>query len=251
VENNRQTRILEILTEHGKIEVAKLAELIEVSQVTARKDLDQLEDQGLIHREHGYALLRPKDDMNRRMAYHYETKRRIATLAAKTVKNGETVMIENGSCCAMLADELARSNRDITIVTNSAFIAGYISKVPDVQIVLLGGDYQPQAQVMVGPIVRKCAEEYFVDKIFIGADGHLAHTGFTCDNRMRAEAARDMARQATHVIILTESEKFSERSVVALMKTEEVSAVYTDSRIPEASEKVLKQAGVKVHKVKI
>ena len=251
MEHNRQTRILEILTEHGKIEVVKLAELLGVSQVTARKDLDQLEEQRLILREHGYALLRPKDDMNRRMAYHYEAKRRIAALAAKAVRNGETVMVENGSCCAMLADELARSNRDITIITNSAFIANYIQKVPDVKIVLLGGDYQPQAQVMVGPIVKKCAEEYFVDKIFVGIDGHLEHTGFTCENRMRAEAARDMARQANHVIVLTESEKFHAQSFVALFKTEEISAVYTDDQIPEESEEVLEHAGIVVHKVKI
>lgn len=248
---HRQTRILEILTEHGKIEVVKLAELLDISQVTARKDLDQLEEQGLILREHGYALLLPKDDMNYRMAYHYEAKRRIAALAAETVQHGETVMIESGSCCAMLAELLVHSRRDITIVTNSAFIAAYIRKAPDVKIVLLGGDYQPQAQVMVGPIVRKCAEEYYVDKLFIGADGHLPHTGFTCDNRMRAEAVRDMARQAARVIVLTESAKFSVQSYVAPLKPGQVHAVYTDSKIPAESEQVLKNQGVAVYKAEV
>ena len=249
--DSRSARILEILMEQGKVQVSKLAEYLDVSQVTVRKDLDQLEEQGLIHREHGCALLLPRDDMNSRMAYHYEIKRQIARLAAETVKNGETVMIESGSCCVLLADELARRKRDVTIVTNSAFIAAYIRKVPDVKIVLLGGDYQAQAQVMVGPITRKCAEEYFVDKLFIGTDGHLAHTGFTGGDRMRAEAVRDMAKQAAHVMVLTESEKFRSQGVVALLQTQQVSALFTDDKIPRSSEQDLKKHGVAVYKVTV
>lgn len=136
---NRQTKILEIVTEHNRIEVAKLAQLLQVSQVTTRKDLDQLEAKGLIKREHGYALLCSNDDINNRLAYHYELKRRIAQAAASLVRDGETVMIESGSCCALLADELCTRKRDVTIVTNSAFIAGYVRRLPTAKIILLGG----------------------------------------------------------------------------------------------------------------
>jgi len=246
----RHTRILEILTTQKRIEVARLAGLVDVSQVTVRKDLDQLEAQGLIHREHGFAVISSMDDINNRLAYHYDIKRAIAAAAAGTVQNGETVMIESGSCCALLADALVRSKQDVTIITNSAFIAGYIRKAPGAKIVLLGGDYQTESQVMVGPITRKCAEEYFVDKLFIGTDGFTERSGFTGTNRMRAEAVRDMARQAAKVVILTEAEKFAQQGVVALMNTEQVDTVYTDDRIPEASEAYLREHGVQVFKVR-
>ncbi|MDL2233659.1 DeoR/GlpR family DNA-binding transcription regulator [Ruminococcaceae bacterium OttesenSCG-928-L11] len=247
--NKRHRRILELLIERERLEVARLAELVEVSQVTVRKDLDQLERQGLIRREHGYAVLGSRDDLNNRLAYHYDVKKAIAAAAAATVRTGETVLIESGSCCALLAEELAAAGRDITIITNSAFIAGYVRRQPGAKIVLLGGDYQVESQVMVGPITRKCAEEFFVEKLFVGADGFAEKTGFTGSDRMRAEAVRDMAKQAERVIVLTESEKFSQQGVVALLAADQIGAVYTDSRIPPEAEAHLQRQGVDIYKV--
>lgn len=158
-------------------------------------------------------------------------------------------MLESGSCCALLADALVKTKRDVTIITNSAFIAGYIRKAPGAKIVLLGGDYQTESQVMVGPITRKCAEEFYVGKLFIGTDGFTESAGFTGTDRMRAEAVRDMARQAASVVVLTESEKFSQHGVVALMKTDQVDIVYTDDQIPAGIEAHLRGKGVQVFKV--
>ena len=247
--NVRHAKVLEILTEHKRIGVAKLAELIGVSQVTVRRDLDQLEEQGLVRREHGHALLKFDDDLNNRLAYHYDAKKAIAEAAAACVRSGETVMIESGSCCAILANELAVSKRDVTIITNSAFIADYIRRHPGAKIVLLGGDYQPESQVMVGPITKKCAEEFFVDKFFIGADGYTEKTGFTSKDRMRAEAVRDMAKQATNIIILTQSEKFSKQGVVPLFEASQVNQIYTDDGLSSAYENHLKSQGAEVIKI--
>ncbi|MDR0878933.1 MAG: DeoR family transcriptional regulator, partial [Treponema sp.] len=111
---NRHTEILEVLAQSQRMEVTALAELLDVSQVTVRKDLDQLEERGLIRREHGYASLDSADDVGKRMAYHYDIKRRMAIMAAKTVEEGETVMIESGSCCALLAEELANTKKNVT-----------------------------------------------------------------------------------------------------------------------------------------
>lgn len=246
---DRHTAILEALAGHGRLEVSRLAELVGVSQVTVRKDLDRLEARGLVRREHGFAVIGSMDDVGSRLAYHYDAKRAIAAEAAASVRDGETVMIESGSCCALLADELARAKRDVTIITNSAFIASYIRGRPGAKIVLLGGDFQAESQVMVGPVTRKCAEEYFVDKLFVGVDGFAEALGFTGTDRMRAEAVRDMAKQAGGVVVLTESEKFSRQGVVALLPAERVRAVYTDDGIPRASEACLLNSGVDVRKI--
>ncbi|MBQ4303688.1 MAG: DeoR/GlpR transcriptional regulator, partial [Lachnospiraceae bacterium] len=160
---DRTGQILELLVGQQKIEVAELAAKLQVSQVTIRKDLDDMEERGLITREHGYAALSDRDDIQGRLAVHYEEKMKIARRAADLVEDGETIMIESGSCCALLARVLAQSKKDLTIITNSAFIAAYIRGAADFQIILLGGIYQPSAQVMVGPMVRQCAENFWVD----------------------------------------------------------------------------------------
>jgi DeoR/GlpR family transcriptional regulator of sugar metabolism len=231
------------------MEVAALAELLQVSQVTVRKDLDQLEEMGLLRREHGVALFGSIDDVGKRMAIHYEVKRRIAQAAAEHVEDGETVMIESGSCCAFLAEELASTKRDVTIVTNSAFIANHLRHAPSGRVILLGGEYQSAAQVLVGSLTRRCAEIFFSDKFFIGTDGFVDHYGFTGRDHRRSQTVRDMAEQARELIVLTESEKFSHRGVEGIVRVEDVASVYTDDRIPAEKEAFLIENGVIVHKV--
>lgn len=246
--NKRHNQILNLLTKNKRMEVTKLSELLGVSQVTIRKDLDLLENSGIIIREHGSATLNDSDDINNRLAYHYESKQQIAKLVVESIQNGETIMIESGSCCALVALEIAHTKKDVTLITNSAFIADYIRKIGTVKIILLGGEYQNEAQVMVGPITRKCAEAFFVDKLFIGTDGFTKESGFTGNDYMRSEAVRDMAKQAANVIIVTDSIKFHQKGVVNLIETEKVSSIYTDQDIPSDIEEYLLQKNISIIK---
>ena len=247
--SERHTQILELLTEQKRVEVTELSELLHVSQVTIRKDLDQLENAGLILRAHGFATLNSSDDMNNRLAYHYDVKQKIAKLACESIRDGETIMIESGSCCALVALEIAKTKKDVTLITNSAFIADYIRKHTAIKIILLGGEYQHESQVMVGPMMRKCAEAFFVDKLFIGTDGFSIDTGFTGNDYMRCEAVKDMARQASHVIIVTESNKFHQKGVSSLIDLHQVSCIYTDQGIPQEIEEYFKEKHIQVEKV--
>ncbi|VBB04966.1 lacr bacterial regulatory protein hth signature [Lucifera butyrica] len=228
----RMTKILNIINENKKIEVSKLSDLLGVSQVTIRKDLDILVDKGLICREHGYAVLNDSDDINNRLAINYDIKQKIAKQAANLVSNGETVMIESGSSCAIFAEELAKNKRDITIITNSAFIASYIRQYANCKMILLGGEYQKESQVNVGPITRKCAGEFYVDKLFVGVDGFSAESGFMSSDLMRAEAVKSMAESAKKVILLTDATKFNRRSLVVLFPLSKVDYLFTNNSIP-------------------
>ena len=243
---DRTGQILELLGKEKKLEVAELSARLGVSQVTVRKDLDAMEAQGLITREHGFAVLSSTDDIKGRLAYHYEEKRKIARRAAELVKDGDTIMIESGSCCALLAAALTEIRSGITIITNSAFIADYIRRSSDFQIILLGGIYQQDAQVMVGPMVRQCAENFWVDRFFIGVDGWSARAGFNNQDQMRAQAVRDMARQADQVIVLTESEKFARHGTVPLNLKEQVRTLITDQMIDEKTLSELQVCGIEV-----
>ena len=246
--NKRQSQILDLLTQNKKLKVTELSDVLNVSQVTIRKDLSALEESGIIVREHGYAKLNESDDINNRLAYHYDIKQKIAERAVESIEDGETVMIESGSCCALVALEIAKTKKDVTLITNSAFIADYIRKTGNVRIILLGGEYQEESQVMVGPITRKCAEGFFVDKLFVGTDGFTKETGFTGNDYMRSEAVKDMAKQASNVIIVTDSVKFQQKGVVSLLDTKKVSYVYTDSNIPEETEEYLIENNIKIIK---
>lgn len=246
MKSNRRHELLQLLTENQRMEVAVLSEKLGVSQVTIRKDLDELEHQGIVVREHGFATLRSTDNINGRIAYHYEEKLLIAKRAAELVRDGETIMIESGSCCALLAATLAECKRDLTIITNSAFIADYVKDCDNVQVVLLGGIYQRDAQVMVGPMVRQCAENFFVDRFFIGVDGYSVRTGFTNQNQLRAQAVRDMAHQAEQVFVLTESEKFSHRGVVPMNLKGLKCTVLTDRRISAECREMLEHQSIEV-----
>jgi DeoR/GlpR family transcriptional regulator of sugar metabolism len=244
--HKRDSGILELISEHRRIEVAQLADIMKVSRVTIRKDLDALEEQGLIKRERGCAMLGSSDDMNNRLAFNYNTKRLIAKCAADQVKEGETVMIESGSCCALLADELAGNRPNSAIITNSAFIAGYIRKYAGVKILLLGGEYQRESQVMVGAIAKAGAENFFVEKLFIGADGFTEDFEFTGNDYSRAETVRDMAARARTVVVLTESSKFRRQGLVRLLPTDKVGMVITDDAVPAGSVQALKSRGIDV-----
>lgn len=243
---SREEEIISIVSKNKKIEVNELAELLNVSQVTIRKDLDKLETRGILHRQHGFALISNQDDINYRLAHNYDSKRKIALKATDLVSDGETVMIESGSTCTLLAEELAYNKNDITIITNSCFIASYVRKAESVKVVLIGGEYQKDSQVNVGPLVRNLINEFHVDKLFVGIDGFDERRGFTGSDITRCDTARTMMSAADKTIVLTDSSKFSQVGVVSEFAFEDISMVYTDKGIPKDKAQFLKEKNIKL-----
>ena len=242
----RDSRILSILTSRQRVEVSELSELLGVSEVTVRKDLDALQERGLVIRQHGFATLSNLNDVGGRLAYHYDEKRRIAHEAAKLVRDDSTIMVESGSCCALLVRELADTKKGLTIVTNSAFIAGYVRDSANVSCTLLGGTYQRDSQVTVGPLLRACAREFYVERLFIGADGWVQGVGPTNADQMRGDAACAMAESAEQVVVLTESEKFGRRGAIPMRLSGKRMSLITDESIPGKWKEALTCDGVDV-----
>ena len=242
----RDSDILQIVTTEKKVEVASLAERLGVSTVTMRKDLDALQAKGLVIREHGYAMLANPNDVGGRLAYHYDEKLLIARRAAELVPDGATIMVESGSCCALLVRVLADTKQNVTVITNSAFIANYVRDSSNVSCTLLGGTYQRDSQVMVGPLVRTCAQEFYVDHLFIGADGWIDGVGVTTADQMRADAVRSMAASAAEVVVLTESEKFGQHSAVPLRMAGKPVTLVTDDGISAEWSESVERTGIKV-----
>lgn len=99
---------------------------------------------------------------------------------------------------------------------------------------------------MVGPLVRTCAQEFYVDRLFIGADGWIEGAGFTNADQMRADAARSMAESAAEVVVLTESEKFGRRGAIPMRLPGKKVSVITDDRISDEWRASLERSGVTV-----
>jgi DeoR/GlpR family transcriptional regulator of sugar metabolism len=120
--NDRQSKILNLLSHRDLIPVNELSESLGVSTVTIRQDLNYLETEGLLKRVHGGAVFKDADDLSNRLGVNYGKKLRIARKAASFVKEGETILIESGSVNALLARELMRMKK-VTIITTNVYIA--------------------------------------------------------------------------------------------------------------------------------
>lgn len=244
--NARHTALIEYITQHGKTEVNTLADYLHTSKVTIRKDLDYLSERGILKRERGYAVPNDPGDINYRMAFHYDRKLKIAQAAAAYVQDGEMVMVESGSTCALFAEELAKTKQNVTLITNSLYIANYIKDYTNIQVILLGGTLQPKSQTLVGPLTKNAAKSVHVDKIFIGTDGYSRTFGFTGDDLIRSDTLSALTTSALHTYVLTESEKFGHPGSVSFLELKDVYEVITDSKIPQSEQEYLENLGITV-----
>lgn len=240
----RLEKMIQLVADHKKMAVNSLSESLGVSKVTIRKDLDKLESKGLLRREHGYAVLNSGDDLNVRLSYNYNVKRKIAEKAATLVQDNDTIMIESGSTCALLAEVLCQTRRNLKIITNSCFIANFLRHYDSCQIILLGGSYQPNSEVTVGPLLKQMVELFHVEHVFLGTDGFNPELGFMAKDMMRCEAAQAMAAAAEETILLTDSSKFSKASLVHQLSLDQVSRVITDKQVEQTLATQLKASGI-------
>jgi len=241
--------ILDILSSNRKVEPALLAEMLDVSMVTLRKDLDFLEKYGIDCRKRGMLSLDGVDETYKKLAFFHLVKRRIASAAVQIVGDNETVMIDSGSCCAMFAEELVLSQKNATIVTNSSFVLNYISRLPDIKVIFLGGYYQPKSKVMIGKITTEIARKLNLDKYFLGTDGFISGQGFTGQDHLCVETAIELSKYAKNIFMLTESAKFNRCGTYNLLSLDKFAGVFTDDKIPKEAELEISKNDVKLYKV--
>lgn len=241
--NDRQLLILDMLNRENELSTPAIAQALSVSEVTVRKDVKLLEQKGLLRRAHGTVMAASSDSVAARMAVHYEVKRRIAQAAVELVERCETVMVESGSSCMLFAQALMAAGKDVTLITNSAFLAQSVGSAPGGRVILLGGDYQPDSQVCTGPLTELSAREFHVNKLFVGVDGYTIEHGFSGRNYNRVCASRAMMSSCEQLIVLTDSSKFGRRSVARSFSADEVSVVVTDRGISEDMAAALQTGG--------
>ncbi|WP_117232572.1 DNA-binding transcriptional regulator YciT [Vibrio maerlii] len=242
--NSRQNEIVQLVNQHKRIQVTELSDIIGVSGVTIRQDLNFLETEGYLKRVHGAAIALESDNIDSRLEVRFDIKQSLASKAADLVAPNETVLIEGGSANALLARTLAERG-DVTIITPSAYIA-HLLRSSSANIILLGGVYQHQGESLVGPLTKLCIENIHFSTAFIGIDGYHQDTGFTSRDMMRAEIAETILNKKRRNIVLTDSSKFGQIYPSSIGQPRAISMVLTDESAPNEDIAHLKSMGIEV-----
>ncbi|MBK7628115.1 MAG: DeoR/GlpR transcriptional regulator [Bacteroidales bacterium] len=241
--NERQNRILKLLSRNDLTTVNELASKLNVSSVTIRQDLNFLEAEGLLRRVHGGAVLEDAEDLTNRLGFNYEKKLRIARKAAELVNDGETVLIESGSTNVLLARELVKK-KNVTLITTNVFIARQFRKNEPANVILLGGLYQQESESMVGKITKVCLDQINFDKAFIGIDGYTSIAGFTLRDLFRAEISSYIIKKSTNTTIISDSSKFGKTELTNICYHVDIHHVVTDSELDKTYVDEFKKAGL-------
>jgi DeoR family transcriptional regulator, aga operon transcriptional repressor len=234
--NTRQRRqqILQLLVQHGTVQVADLVERFDVSSVTIRADLSQIESQGLATRTHGGAtLLRTpplEQDIHAKDTLNLPLKEAIGAHAARLVKPGDNIIIDSGSTTMTLARHL-RGHRDVTVMTNGLNVAWELANAPGVNLLLTGGQLRKESLSFQGSQAEASLMSYSFDTLFLGVDGLDLQFGLTTHNEGEASLNHRMVERARKIVVLTDASKFGLVGLHRIARLDQIHAVITDEGI--------------------
>lgn len=247
--NTRKRRqlIVEQLLQHGSVHVGDLVERHGVSSVTIRADLNHLETQGLVTRNHGGAsLLRvpPQEhDIREKDTLNLPLKDAIGARAAQLVKPGDNIILDSGSTTMMLARHL-RDQRDVTVMTNGLNIAWELAQAPGVTLRLTGGLLHQPSLSLHGSQAEASLHSFGFDTLFLGVDGLDLQFGLTTHHEPEAILNHRMVERSRRIVVLTDSSKFGKVSLHRIAKLDELHAVITDAGISDEYRDGLQRLGI-------
>ncbi|WP_347304052.1 DeoR/GlpR family DNA-binding transcription regulator [Croceibacterium sp. TMG7-5b_MA50] len=245
----RRMKILEWLQEEGTARVRDLADAFSVSEVTVRQDLEKLEADGHIVREHGGAFLKSVTQQVQALALHHmvnmDAKRRIGRAAAAMVANGETVILDSGSTTSEVAMQLTE-HEGLTVITNALNIAVMLGGLPNFEIHMPGGHFKPPTLSLSGERSADYFRGLFAQKLFLATAAISVEAGLTFPSLSDIPVKRAMIDSASEVILVADSSKIGRRSFSSLGGVEQIHTLVTDDAIRDEDRAALEAAGVKV-----
>ena len=229
----RHSRILKTVELLRTVSVQELKERLEVSEVTIRKDLNFLEDKGLILRTHGGARLAQDSNRMRTLSIRErenpELKRIIARKAASLIAEGDTVYIDSGSTCQALAEELRDGKRSVRVISNALPILNILADSESISLHTIGGSFRREAGSFVGPLSLANLADYQIETGFVGATGFDAEGVFSSQNVIESQLKKQVLLSSKRRVILADSTKADVRAFSVFARPEEVDILITDS----------------------
>ena len=249
----RRARLTEIIGREGFVSVADTADLLGVSSMTIRRDLEALETRGLLTRTHGGAIVpeAPKREVfdseepvfERRRRKNAEAKGRIAAAAARLIDSGETLALDVGTSVLALASALV-ARTGLRIFTNSLPTAITLTKGMS-PVYLLGGQLRAPEMAVIGPVATQQAGSYYFDRLFLGVSG-VTETGFYDYSLEDTEVKQAFLSRARKVVALCDASKFEHRALARICGLEQCHLVITDAAPPPHLAESLRSAGVEI-----
>ena len=244
----RQTRLKELLSQRGTSDLDSLSAELRVSHSTVRRDVELLEQAGLVRRTHGGVIWvgeksnggsRPYA-FDQRMGYQHDAKRQIARAARGLVQPGDTVLIDGGTTTFYLAQELL--GQPMQLVTNSLPIANLFLNDENVELILAGGLMYPRYGVLLGPMAENVLSTIHTRTMFLSVAG--IHEGSLYNpNLLLVQAERKMMQQSQQVVLLADSSKFGQQALAKLCAIEEIDVVVSDAGLTDEHRKAVRDAG--------
>jgi len=240
----RQQRILDEIRRRGGVRVGDLVELLSVSDMTVRRDLEALARSGLVHKVHGGATAvvdhaTDEPGFLAKSGRERAEKQAIAQAAAALVEPGTAVGLSAGTTTWALAHRLL-DVADLTVVTNSIPVAEvfHAGGRPDQTVVLTGGVRTP-SDALVGPVALGTLRTLHLDQLFLGVHGMDEERGLTTPNLMEAETNRALIDSARQLVVVADHTKWGVVGLSSFGSLAEVDVLVTDRRLPAEARRVL------------
>lgn len=237
----RAEKILQELLENGEVSVETLAQHLNVSAATIRRDLTELERQGLLRRNHGgavpvapmlYEPFRHVSSFQEQEEKCVAEKRRIGILAASLIADGDIIAIGAGTTTTQVA-RCIRHRKGITVLTNAINIAMELSHLAEIRVCMTGGFLSGDWFALVGDVAQRNASEMFVDKAFIGVDGIHGERGLTTNYPDQAAIHRVMLQLARQRIIIADHRKIGVIGTTLIWPAAGIDILITDQATNE------------------
>lgn len=243
----RQEKLLGILREKRKVAVSEMCDVFNVSGATIRADLRQLEEEGLLTRTHGGAVLRTRASFEQasddREIVNLSAKERIGQRAAALVEDGDIIVLDTGTTTLHIARNI-RDRQNVTVVTNDYQIARELEASPSIQTILLGGIVKKGYHCVVAINGRSILDTLNVDKAFMGTNSLSLKHGACVADIMLAETKRGMVEHASQVIIVCDYSKLNNTSLAQFTAADRIDTVVVD-RLPDDVQ-AYRNAGIQV-----
>jgi DeoR family transcriptional regulator of aga operon len=245
----RKRKISQFIKENKKATVAELSKLFEVSESTIRRDLGALDEQGVIQRAHGGAVVveqaTPEPPIIQRVAENEEEKSRIGRAAAELVRDGETVFLGSGTTTLEVARNLVE-RANLTVITNALNIANLFAGKSNITVIIVGGLLRHSELSMIGHITEQVLKELHADKVIMGMRAVSIEEGLTSDYLPETMTDRTIIRFAPEVILVADHTKFGKISTAYVAPVEQITTLVTDAETDPALLSRLREMGIQV-----
>jgi len=245
----RRKEILELIEISNVVSVADLCVRLDVSEMTIRRDLRMLANDGLLMRVHGGAISRRGRSYEppylMRSSSHVDLKQVIGVRAASLVHEGDSLAIDVGTTTLEVAKNLTGLS-NLTVLTSSLIILNLLADSPNIRLFASGGEIRPQERSMVGRIAASTFQEFQVDKAFIGIGGVHPEVGLSEYNLEDALVKQAIIQHAEQVIIVADSSKLMRTCFAVVAPTQAADIIVTDYEAPEEIIQVFKKMGVEI-----